>query len=177
MLGAAIVGDLSTTVSALQGQPASTLVVIDEFSSIAAEQVVRLFARSRSAGFSLLLGTQELSDLRPPGGERLLDQVLGNLSAVIAHRQVVPHSAELLARLAGTRGTWRVSRQGGGRSTRTRIRENVIAPDQIMGLSPGSAVVIALGAGGGARVARMFAPAELPIGRADRCGCDRDGTG
>ena len=67
-----------------------TLVVIDEFSAIAAEQVVRLFGRARSAGLSLLLGTQELSDLRLPGRERLLEQVLGNLSVLIAHRQVVP---------------------------------------------------------------------------------------
>ncbi len=70
MLGAAIVQDLQTTVAALQGQPVPTLVAIDEFSAIAAEQVVRLFGRARSAGFSLLLGTQELSDLRLPGRER-----------------------------------------------------------------------------------------------------------
>ncbi len=67
---------------------------------------MRLFARARSAGLSLLLGTQELSDLRLPGRERLLEQVLGNLSALLAHRQVVPSSAELLAQIAGTRGTW-----------------------------------------------------------------------
>ena len=47
-----------------------TLVVIDEFSAIAAEHVVRLFGRARSAGMSLLLGTQELADLRLPGRER-----------------------------------------------------------------------------------------------------------
>src|ERR1700694_4102684 len=100
MLGAAIVQDLQATVAALQGRPTPTLVVIDEFSAVAAEQVVRLFGRARSAGLSLLLGTQELSDLRLPGRERLLEQVMGNLSVLIAHRQVVPHSAELIARLA-----------------------------------------------------------------------------
>ncbi len=46
----------------------ATLVVIDEFSAVAAEQVVRLFGRARSAGISLVLGTQELSDLRRQGG-------------------------------------------------------------------------------------------------------------
>ncbi len=81
MLGAAVVQDLQSTVAALQGEPAPTLVVIDEFSAVAAEHVVALFGRARSAGFSLLLGTQELSDLRLPGHERLLEQVLGNLSA------------------------------------------------------------------------------------------------
>ncbi len=115
MLGAAIVQDLQTTVAALQGRPVPTLVVIDEFSAIAAAQVVRLFGRARSAGFSLLLCTQELSDLRLPGRERLLEQVMGNLSVLIAHRQVVPESAGLIASLAGRRGAWRSSRHSDGR--------------------------------------------------------------
>jgi hypothetical protein len=50
MLGAAVVQDLQTTVAALQGRPVGTVVVIDEFSAVAAEQVVRLFGRARSAG-------------------------------------------------------------------------------------------------------------------------------
>ena len=123
MLGAAIVQDLQTTVAALQKGPVPTLVVIDEFSAVAADQVVRLFGRARSAGFSLLLGTQELSDLRPPGRERLLEQVMGNLSVLIAHRQVVPSSAEMIASVAGTRGAWKVSRHSDGRTTRTRTSE------------------------------------------------------
>src|SRR6267154_1284168 len=73
MIGAAIVQDLQTTVASLQGRPIPTMVVIDEFSAVAAEQVVRLFGRARSAGFSLILGTQEISDLRLPGRERLLE--------------------------------------------------------------------------------------------------------
>jgi hypothetical protein len=156
MLGAAIVQDLQTTVSALQGSPIPTLVVIDEFSAIAAEQVVRLFGRARSAGFSLLLGTQELSDLRLPGRERFLEQVLGNLSVLIAHRQVVPDSAELIARLAGSRGAWRTSRHSDGTTTRTRTREGVLQPDDIVSLGVGVAAVIVLSGGAGVRFARIF---------------------
>ena len=156
MLGAAIVQDLQTTVSALQGDPIGTLVVIDEFSAIAAEQVVRLFGRARSAGFSLLLGTQELSDLRLPGRERLVDQVIGNLSVLIAHRQVVPDSAELIASLAGSRGAWRTSRHSDGGMTRTRTREGVLEPDDIVSLDVGRAAVIALAGGPSVRFARIF---------------------
>lgn len=156
MLGAAIVQDLQTTVSALQGAPIPTLVVIDEFSAIAAEHVVRLFGRARSAGFSLLLGTQELSDLRLPGRERLLEQVLGNLSVLIAHRQVVPDSAELIARLAGSRGAWRTSRHSDGRTTRTRTREGVLQSDDIVSLGVGRAAVIVLAGDAGVRFARIF---------------------
>ena len=158
MLGAAIVQDLQTTVAALQGSPQPTLVVIDEFSAIAAEQVVRLFGRARSAGFSLVLGTQELSDLRPAGRERLLEQILGNLSVLIAHRQVVPESAELIASVAGRRGTWKVSRHSDGRTTRARTREPRLDSDRVMSLARGWAAVLVLGDGGGARVARMLSP-------------------
>ncbi len=158
MLGAAVVQDLQSTIAALQGRPAPSLVVIDEFSAVAAEHVVALFGRARSAGFSLLLGTQELSDLRLPGRERLLEQVLGNLSALIAHRQVVPHSAELIAGLGGVRGAWRVSFSSDGRTTRTRTSEPLLAPEELLRLEPGRCVVVPLGSGAGARVA-LIAPA------------------
>ena len=156
MLGAAIVQDLQTTVAALQGRPVGSLVVIDEFSAIAPEHVSRLFARARGAGMSLLLGTQELSDLRLPGRESLLDQVMGNLSVLIAHRQVVPDSAELIASLAGTRGVWRTSRASDGRSTRTRTREGVLDASEVTGLARGWAAVIALSDHHGVRITRIF---------------------
>ena len=68
-------------VAALQGRPVPTLVVIDEFSAIAAGAGGPPVRRARSTGISLLLGTQELADLRVPGRELLQEQVLGNLSA------------------------------------------------------------------------------------------------
>ena len=160
MLAAAIVVDLQTVVAALQGAPASTLVVIDEFSAIAGEQVVRLFARARSAGFSLVLGTQEISDLRLSGHERLLEQVLGNISVLIAHRQVVPSSAELISGVAGARGAWKVSSHSDGRSTRTRTSEPVLSADRVMSLARGWGAVLVLGDSARARVARIFSPAE-----------------
>jgi type IV secretory pathway TraG/TraD family ATPase VirD4 len=160
MLAGAIVQDLGATVAHLQRKPVPTLVVIDEFSAVAAAQVVRLFGRARSAGISLLLGTQELSDLRLPGRESLLEQVMGNLSALIAHRQVVPQSAELVARLAGSRGAWRASRRDDGPITRSRTTVPALEPDEVMRLGRGWAAVITLtgGRSAGARVARVFAP-------------------
>jgi hypothetical protein len=93
MLAVAIVEDLLTIVVELQAQPIPTLVLVDEFSAVAPQGVVRLFGRGRSAGLSLLLGTQELADLRPPDNPSLADQVLDNVTTLIAHRQVVPASA------------------------------------------------------------------------------------
>jgi len=155
MLGGAIVQDLQTTVAALQACPTPTLVVIDEFSALAVDQVARLFGRARSAGVSLLLGTQELSDMRVPGRESVLEPVLGNLSLLVAHRQVVPDSAELIAALGGTRGAWRTSRLGNGAVTRTRARERVLAPGDISALGAGWAAVIVLNDGSPARITRI----------------------
>jgi len=157
MLGAAVVQDLQSTIAALQGTPAPTQVLIDEFSAVAAEHVVALFGRARSAGFSLLLGTQELSDLRLPGRERLLEQIMGNLSALLAHRQVVPASAELIAAMSGTRGGWRVSFASNGRSTRVRTREPRLTAEELMRLEPGGCVVIPLGLPAGASIVRIAA--------------------
>jgi type IV secretory pathway TraG/TraD family ATPase VirD4 len=156
MLAVAIVQDLRTTIAALQRSPVATVVVIDEFAAIAAEQVVHLFGRARSAGINLLLGTQELSDLRPDGRKQLQEQVLGNLSALIAHRQVVPESADLIAQLAGTRGEWRTSHSSDGRWTRTRSTAPLLASQDIRGLPPGRAAVIELGATASARIVEVF---------------------
>jgi conjugal transfer pilus assembly protein TraD len=155
MLAAAIVQDLQTTVAAMQGCPVPSVVVVDEFSAVAAEQVARLFARARSAGVSLLLGTQELSDLRLPGREMLMEQVLGNLTNLIAHRQVVPDSAELIVKLAGNQGVWRTSSSGDGRMTRTRVRAQILDPDQVRGLSRGHAAVLKLTSSDRVAIAQM----------------------
>lgn len=168
MLAAAIVADLLTVAAAAQRAPVPTLVAIDEFSAIGAAGVARLFGRARAAGFSLLLATQELADLRSASDE-LLDQVLGNVEAVVAHRQSVPDSAELVARIAGTREVWTKSEQlshsvATGRATRTRGREYVIHPDEVKSLLPGTAAVSVMSAGR-CTVARIFHPDEMERAR------------
>jgi hypothetical protein len=165
MLGVAIVQDLQTTMAALQSAPVPTVVAIDEFAAIAAEQVVHLFGRARSAGINLLLGTQELSDLRLDGRRQLLEQVLGNLSSLIAHRQVVPESAELIARLGGSRGVWRTSRSDDGRWTRARSSTARLAPEEVRGLPPGWAAAIELSSGVPPRVMQVFSSVASESGK------------
>src|SRR5580692_11036197 len=98
--------------------------------AVAAGHVSRLFGRARSAGISLVLGTQELADLKATG-EGLREQVLGNVAAVIVHRQNVPESPELIAAMAGTCAAWVKTEQTGdslllsplrSRITPTRLR-------------------------------------------------------
>ena len=75
----------------------------DRFAAIAV-------GRARSAGISLVLGSQELADLKV-AADGLRDQVLGNLDALIGHRQNVPESAELIAAIAGTKAAWVTTEQ------------------------------------------------------------------
>ncbi|HTQ67571.1 MAG TPA: helicase HerA-like domain-containing protein [Solirubrobacteraceae bacterium] len=160
MLAAAIVQDLQTVVAACQGCPVRMLVLIDEFSAVAPEHVVRLFGRARSAGISLVLGTQEVSDLRRHGTDSLAEQVIGNLGLVIAHRQVVPGSAELIAEFAGSQWGWRVSRHSGGATTRTRTRRALLDATEVMRLGTGWAAVLPLAdtQGTSVRITRVLAP-------------------
>lgn len=156
MLAGAIVGDLISLVARLQARPLPIVVVIDEFSAVAADHVARLFGRARSAGVSLLLGTQELADLKSTGDGALREQTLGNVETVIAHRQNVPESAELIAAMAGTRPAWVTTQQTeqglvgtgpSGRGTRRRGHEFEIHPSHIKQLATGQAVVITPGTG------------------------------
>jgi hypothetical protein len=152
LLGAALLIDL-VGLSA-ERHSGGALLAIDEFAALGAPQVSRLFARARSAGLSLLLGTQSLADLR---GARLEDptdtlteQVFSNIEFAVVHRSADPDSAERLARFAGTVPAWtvtqRVSGNGTmlaqGEGTRTREREFLIGPDEFKRLHTGEAIVI-----------------------------------
>ena len=107
-------------------------------------------------GKALLLGTQELADLTLVEHPNLKDQVLGNVTTLIAHRQVIPDSAEQIAAIAGTQGTWvhtqrtdhRLNGHGtnGDTGTRTRGREFAVHPDEIKQLHTGWALVACPGA-------------------------------
>jgi hypothetical protein len=88
--------------------------------------------------------------------------VLGNVETVIAHRQSVPDSAELIARIGGTRLAWSSTEQLAhaiptGRSTRSRSREFAIHPDVIRTLACGSAAV-SVASAGRCSVARIHHP-------------------
>jgi conjugal transfer pilus assembly protein TraD len=154
MLAAAIVGDLISLAASQQARPVPTVVVLDKFSALAASQVSRLFARGRSAGLSLILATQELADLTAGENRALREQTLGNVQTVIAHRQNVPESAELIAAMAGTRPAWVTTEQTeegligtgpSGRGTRRRGYEFQIHPSHLKTLQTGQAVLITPG--------------------------------
>jgi type IV secretory pathway TraG/TraD family ATPase VirD4 len=127
-------------------------VAVDEFGAFAADHVLGLLQRARSPGLSVFLATQELADLRrvDPGFQ---DQVLGNVETIIAHRQNLPDSAELVAGIAGTEEVWEHTfqtddrrRRGAdhrsGLGTRRRGHQFVVPPDTVKRLGTGQAVVV-----------------------------------
>jgi TraM recognition site of TraD and TraG len=173
LLGAALVIDLVGLTADLQGGQAGGLLVIDEFSAIAAAQVERLFARARSAGLSLLLGTQSLADLRAASADErsdtLTEKVLSNIEFAIVHRIGDPDSAERFARMAGTVPSWSTTQRVSGNGsiwgkpegTRTREREFIVLPDQFKRLRVGEAIVINPAAKRSAEVVKIWPAAGV----------------
>jgi conjugal transfer pilus assembly protein TraD len=165
MLAGALLSDLIALSASLQAQPVPTVVLIDEFAAIASAHVARLFARARSAGISLVLCTHELADLASVR-RGLREQVLANVSALIAHRQNVPDSAELIAAIAGTKPVWITSELVDGRTgrmaraSRRREREYEIQPSLVTQLPTGVAVVITPGSEQRPAIARIHHPAS-----------------
>jgi hypothetical protein len=167
MLAAALVSDLVTVIAAAQREPLRALVVIDEFAAIAAPQVASLFARARSAGVSVLLATQELADL-DVARRGLREQVLGNIAALIAHRQNVPASAELVAAIAGTRPAWLTTHHDGGGAARRRGREARLEAAEVAALPTGWAVVLTPAGEQPPAIARMHHPRQLRVSASSR---------
>jgi hypothetical protein len=163
MLGGAIVLDLLSASAALQRRRVPSIAVIDEFAALAAPHVGGLFGRARGAGMSLVLGTQEISDLHLPGRENLLRQVAGNLTSTISHRQVNPESAEWVSKLAGKRRSWSTTLSSDGRRSHRPAQTPRLAPECVSALEGGQAAVIVHdGPSRGVRVARMLSVASAP---------------
>jgi type IV secretory system conjugative DNA transfer VirD4/TraG family protein/helicase HerA-like protein len=174
LLGAAVVIDLVTLTADLKDGAMRGLLVIDEFAAVAAEHISRLFGRARSAGLSVLLGTQSLADLRSARpddpSDTLTEQILTNIEFALVHRQSDPDSAERLAQLAGTTPSWSTTRRinglpgfthaGGEEGTRTREREFLVNPDDFKRLQTGEAVVIHPIAKRPAEIVRVWPPKE-----------------
>lgn len=167
MLGSALVTDISTIVGELNSkhfvQP--TLVMIDEFAAVGAYEVVRIFGRGRSCGFSLVLGTQSFSDFDEIDPTRtLVDKVLDGVSGIVIHLQTIPESAERLSQIAGTEEVWSTTFKTSavikalptGDGTKSRAREFIVHPDTLKSLAVGEAVIVGFGIPQRPAVTSMF---------------------
>jgi type IV secretory pathway TraG/TraD family ATPase VirD4 len=151
-LGALALQDLQAAVGDRLAEyaPAGAIVAIDEFSALGSDNVISLLARGREARVSVLLATQELADL-DRAARGLRDQVLGNTALKIAHRQEVPESANVVARMAGTVSEWEPTytlrrnpfglRVAHGETVRL-VQRPIVDPDVVRTLATGEAVLI-----------------------------------
>ncbi|HLI31162.1 MAG TPA: type IV secretion system DNA-binding domain-containing protein [Solirubrobacteraceae bacterium] len=160
MLGAAIIVDLLSVAAHLQRAHACspTMLLFDDVQAFASDAAMgalaSLFARGRSAGLSVFLGTQSLADLELGSARRVAGQILDNRANLIVHRLPGFDSAARAARelgdhrqpvfheqLEGSLSGWRPS----GRATRSEgVVENVAARE-LMALQTGIAYVQARG--------------------------------
>ncbi len=132
-----------------ESAPLSATVAIDEFSALGADNVLALLARGRESGVSVVLATQEMSDLER-AGRGFRDQVLGIVGVKIAHRQDVPASAEMIAQMAGTHQVWEQTEnlrsvfapRGGSRGTRRLAERYSVHPNEVKTLAIGAAVLL-----------------------------------
>jgi len=150
-LGALAIQDLVSAAGyrLSDGLPPPASVAIDEFSALGDDHVLALLARARESGISVLTATQEMADLqRAAPGFR--DQVLGIVGVKIAHRQDVPESAEMIAKMAGTQWVWEETRHvrgllspgHGPRASRRQVERFLVHPNEIKTLPVGHAVAL-----------------------------------
>ncbi|MGH2894518.1 MAG: type IV secretory system conjugative DNA transfer family protein, partial [Solirubrobacteraceae bacterium] len=150
-LGALAIQDLVSAsgyrLSDVPGPPAT--IAIDEFSALGDDHLLALLARGRESGISVLTATQEMADLqRAAPGFR--DQVLGIVGVKIAHRQDVPESAEMIAKMAGTHWVWEETHHvrgllnpgNGPRASRRQVERFLVHPNEIKTLPVGHAVAL-----------------------------------
>jgi Cdc6-like AAA superfamily ATPase len=156
MVGAAIVMDLVSIAATLQRNEEylPTVLMLDDvqafLSAPALAGIASLFARGRSAGMMLLVGTQSLADFNLGGSPGGIDQLLDNRSTLIVHRLPGHGSASRGSRELGEREDARLSEQleagvlgwhNAGRVTRTMSMEPNVMAAELMDLETGVAVV------------------------------------
>ncbi|MFL5896337.1 MAG: type IV secretory system conjugative DNA transfer family protein, partial [Thermoleophilaceae bacterium] len=174
MLASLILQDLVGIVGGLRQArvPVRCMVGVDEFGALPGDQVGRLLSTARDVGVGVVLGGQDLAQLRRVS-EHFEAEVKANVCTVIAHRQSEPDSAEQIARIAGTEEvvaqTQQVDRRmlGRGRGAQTADQTGVgsqhyerqfrVGPDEIKDLETGEAVV------------RSSHPAGVHVVRVYRC--------
>ncbi len=136
------------------------LIIIDEVSALAIENIANLAERLRSFGGAMLLSSQSQQGLAKTQDER--DRILGTAHTLILHTCNAP---ERLIERAGkhkqVHAGWSVRDQAGtGYGTMQLQDEYVVPPDHVRRLNVGEVYVIANGYGQQGRVAPLDVPPE-----------------
>jgi hypothetical protein len=156
-IGAFLLEDLLHWAMARKAPSRRALVVIDEFSKLAArpDAAVDLVERVRSFGVGVVLIGQTWASLGP--SDTIRERLAGTVGTVLIHQLKAP---ERLVALAGTERTVERSEQTEGvaptgRATQRVARRFVVSPDAVRTLGCGEAVLIT---GASARRLRVRPP-------------------
>jgi len=145
----ALIGELAGS-----GKGVPTLVILDEFSAVAARTgaaAAGLAERTRSAGIALVFGAQSLASL----GDHA-ERLMANVGTTIIHRVPLPQP---LLELAGTTAVWEDLHQTGASGLRIasggrRQQTYSIPPELVRSLPAGQAVIVRQGHWGHVAVAQ-----------------------
>lgn len=159
-IGRFIMEDIAHYIARRKPAVQKVLIIIDEVSALAIENIANLAERLRSFGGAMLLSSQSQQGLARTQDER--DRILGTAHTLILHTCNAP---ERLIERAGkhkqVRAGWGVRDQAGtGYGTIQLQEEYVVPPDYVRRLGVGEVYLIANGYGQHGRVAPLNIPPE-----------------
>lgn len=98
-----------------EGKIKPVLIVLDEYSAFAGEQVSSLLSQGRSTGARCVIGTQGFADFKKGvEGERLLSRLVQNINNFIIQQLGGYEDREVAAKLSGSKSTRKLTTQIGG---------------------------------------------------------------
>jgi TraM recognition site of TraD and TraG len=146
-IGRFLVEDIAHYVSRRKPPEKKVLIVIDEVSALAIDNIVNLVEQLRSFGGTVILSSQSQQGLAATQNER--DRILGTAHTLILH---TCNSPEQLVARAGKRmqvnQRWNVlDQRGTGYGTVQLQQDHIISPDDVRRLGVGEAYIIINGYG------------------------------
>ncbi len=152
-LGKLIVNDLKACLD--PERPQKILLVIDEFTTLAGEQVLNILNQGRSMGVHGLITVQSLADLGQKidrNADLFAAQIISNCNVFAVHRMNNPADAGTLAEVIGTKNSLEITAHLGetgatGKGSARHVREFLAHPDAIKNLPTGEAFLANKNAG------------------------------
>lgn len=119
ILGKLIINDIKATLHDRleNGNKSPVLIIFDEFSAFAGEQIASLLSQGRSTGAHCVIGTQGFSDFQVgQDGETVLKRLIQNINNYVIQQLGGYEDREIAAKLSGSKNTRKLTTQIGGDS-------------------------------------------------------------
>lgn len=136
VLGKLVINDLKAAIDRTNASSKRVLMIFDEFSVFAGDQVLNLVNMGRGKGVHAIFGTQGLADLDRVD-EGFKSQVMNCVNTIICHRLNDKESAEAVSGWIGTEDRFALSAQYNPNQTDAGVgtvgyaKEFIVHPDRI----------------------------------------------